>query len=157
MEAQLHSKQFVTFLMGKELYGINIFNTQEIIRVPEITPIPNSKSYIEGIINLRGDVIPVINLETKFQIPSNGIKKEVIVIRSQGEKLGIMVEKVFRVIQVDESEISPPPSILTGVDEEYILGVLRLEDNKLIIFLNIEQMFFDDAVRFAKDLNNSHP
>lgn len=150
MESSLHTKQFVTFLMGKELYGINIFNTQEIIRLPEITPIPNAKSYVEGIINLRGDVIPVINLETKFQIPSSGSKKEVIVIRSQGEKLGIIVEKVFRVIQVEEKEISPPPAILTGVDEEYILGVLKLEEDKLVIFLDIEQMFFDDALKLIK-------
>ena len=60
------TRQFVTFIMEDELYGIDIFNTQEIIRIPEITPIPNSLDYVDGIINLRGDIIPVINLEKKF-------------------------------------------------------------------------------------------
>ena len=93
------NRQFVTFLMGDELYGIDIFNTQEIIRIPDITPIPNSLDYVEGIINLRGDIIPVINLEKRFRMVT-GIKdkKEIIIIRSQHTKLGIVVNKVFRVI-----------------------------------------------------------
>jgi len=76
-------KQFVTFFMGNEIYGIDIYNTQEIIRVPEITPIPNSLDYVEGIINLRGDIIPVINLEKKFHIANPEEKKEIIIIKAK--------------------------------------------------------------------------
>ncbi len=142
------NRQFVTFLMGDELYGIDIFNTQEIIRIPDITPIPNSLDYVEGIINLRGDIIPVINLEKRFRMVT-GIKdkKEIIIIRSQHTKLGIVVNKVFRVIQVEDKEVVAPPSILSGIEEEYIQGVTRIEDGKLVILMNIEKMFFEDDLK----------
>lgn len=143
------AKQFVTFVMGEELYGIDIFNTQEIIRIPEITPIPNSLEYVEGIINLRGDIIPIINLEKKFHMVSNmKDKKEIIIIKAFGTKIGIVVNKVFRVIQVEDKEITPPPSILSGIEEEYIKGVTRIDDNtKVVILLDIEKMFFEEEVK----------
>lgn len=145
------TRQFVSFLMGEELYGINIFNTQEIIRIPEITPIPNSKEYIEGIINLRGDVIPVINLGSKFQISSdNRHKREIIIVRSKGVKIGILVNRVFRVVQIDEQNISPPPSVLSGIEEDYITGVSRIEDNRLVILINVEVLLFSTK----KDMEN---
>lgn len=151
------NRQFVTFLMGDELYGIDIFNTQEIIRIPDITPIPNSLDYVEGIINLRGDIIPVINLEKRFRMVT-GIKdkKEIIITRSQHTKLGIVVNKVFRVIQVEDKEVVAPPSILSGIEEEYIQGVTRIEDGKLVILMNIEKMFFEDDLKnLQKDLEDA--
>ncbi|HCL55736.1 MAG TPA: chemotaxis protein CheW [Spirochaetia bacterium] len=143
------AKQFVTFLMSDELYGIDIFNTQEIIRLPDLTPIPNSLEYVEGIINLRGNIIPVINLEKKFHMVSGmKNKREIIIIRAFNSLLGIIVNKVFRVIQVEESEIAQPPSILSGIEEEYIKGVTRIDDNsKVVILLDIEKMFFEEEVK----------
>lgn len=140
--------------MSQEFYGINIFNIQEIIKKPEITPLPNSRKFIAGIINLRGDIIPIINLENKFHIASDRPLTEVIIIRSQGQKLGLIVEKVFRVFEIEEKDIAPPPSIFSAVDEEYILGVSKTEDNKLIIFLDIEFMFFDKSIQdIQEELN----
>jgi purine-binding chemotaxis protein CheW len=146
------TRQFVTFVMGEELYGIDIFNTQEIIRIPEITPIPNSLEYVEGIINLRGDIIPVINLEKRFHMVGGQSKKELIIIRSHNTKLGIVVNKVFRVVQVEGKDVSPPPSILSGIEEEYIQGVTRLEDNRLVILLDVEKMFFEEEIENLKQL-----
>lgn len=147
-----NTRQFVSFVMENELYGIDIFNTQEIIRIPEITPIPNSLEYVEGIINLRGDIIPVINLEKKFHIVSTGNKNEIIIIRSHNVKLGILVNKVFRVVQVEDGEVAPPPSILSGIEEEYIQGVTRIEDGRLVILLDIEKMFFEEELKNLQNL-----
>jgi len=140
-------KQFVTFFMGNEIYGIDIYNTQEIIRVPEITPIPNSLDYVEGIINLRGDIISVINLEKKFHIANPEEKKEIIIIKAKNSKLGIIVTKVFRVIQVNEIEVTPPPSILADIEEEYIKGIARIENEQLVILLDMEKMFFEEDIK----------
>ena len=146
--AAASNKQFVTFIMGEELYGIDIYNTQEIIRIPEITPIPNALEYVEGIINLRGDIIPIINLERKFRMVSSlQEKKEVIIIRTHTAKLGIIVNKVFRVIQAEDKNISLPPSILSGIEEEYIKGVTHIEDERLVILLDIEKMFFEEEIK----------
>lgn len=146
-------RQFVTFLIGDGLYGIDIFNTQEIIRISEITPIPNSLEYVEGIINLRGDIIPVINLEKRFYMVSGSEnKKEIIIIRSQDTKVGIVVNKVFRVIQVEDKDVSPPPSILSEIEEEYIQGVTRIEDGYLVILLDIDKMFFEEELKNLKNL-----
>lgn len=142
------TRQFVTFIMEDELYGIDIFNTQEIIRIPEITPIPNSLDYVDGIINLRGDIIPVINLEKKFHmVASIKDKKEIIIIKAFNTKIGIIVSKVFRVILLEDKDVSLPPSILSGIEEEYIQGVTRIDDGKLVILLNIEKMFFEEEVK----------
>lgn len=152
MAGQL-TRQFVTFVMGDELYGVDIFNTQEIIRIPEITPIPNSLEYVEGIINLRGDIIPVINLEKKFHMVSaTQDKKEIIIIKSQATKLGILVNKVFRVVQVEDNEVAPPPSILSGIEEEYIQGVTRIDGERLVILLDIEKMFFEEELESLQKL-----
>ncbi len=147
------SKQFVTFMMGDDLYGIDIYNTQEIIRIPEITPIPNALEYVEGIINLRGDIIPIINLEKKFRMVA-GVqdKKEIIIIKAHGAKLGIIVNKVFRVIQADDDNVVPPPSILSGIEEEYIKGVTHMDDERLVILLDIEKMFFEDEIKSLEKL-----
>lgn len=151
--AENQIKQFVTFIMENELYGVDIFNTQEIIRIPDITPIPNSLEYVEGIINLRGDIIPIIHLEKKFHIISSiKDKKEIIIIKSRNVKIGILVNKVFRVIPVEVKGILPPPAILSGIEEEYIKGVTRLEDNRIVILLDIEKMFFEDEVNKLKNL-----
>lgn len=151
--AAASNKQFVTFVMGEELYGIDIYNTQEIIRIPEITPIPNALEYVEGIINLRGDIIPIINLERKFRMVSSiQEKKEVIIIRTHTAKLGIIVNKVFRVIQAEDKNISLPPSILSGIEEEYIKGVTHIEDERLVILLDIEKMFFEEEIKTLQEI-----
>ncbi|HOJ50350.1 MAG TPA: chemotaxis protein CheW [Spirochaetota bacterium] len=148
-------KQFVTFFMGSEIYGIDIHNTQEIIRVPEITPIPNSLDYVEGIINLRGDIIPVINLEKKFHIANPEEKKEIIIIKSKNTKIGIIVTKVFRVIQVSEIDVTPPPSILADIEEEYIKGITKIENDQLIILIDIEKMFFEEEIKNITNITKS--
>ena len=138
--------QLVTFQLGEELYGIDIMDVKEIVRVQEIRPIPNAPSYVEGIFNLRREIIPIINLHRRFHLKKAVISEEdellsgFIIIDLDGMKLGVIIDKVARVVTVESSKIQPPPQILTGIGAEYIQGVVRQEQGYLII-LDIAKLF----------------
>lgn len=138
--------QLVTFQLGEELYGIDIMDVKEIVRVQDIRPIPNAPSYVEGIFNLRREIIPIINLHRRFHLrkPSLGEDDELlsgfIIIDIDGMKLGVIIDKVARVVTVEGSMIQPPPQMLSGIGAEYIMGVVHQEQGYLII-LDIRKLF----------------
>lgn len=138
--------QLVTFQLGDELYGIDIMDVKEIVRVQEIRPIPNAPSYVEGIFNLRREIIPIINLHRRFHLKRAvlGDDEELlsgfIIIDLDGMKLGVIIDKVARVVTVETDKIQPPPQMLTGIGAEYIQGVIHQEQGYLII-LDIAKLF----------------
>lgn len=138
--------QLVTFQIGDELYGIDIMDVKEIVSIHEVRPIPNAPSYVEGIFNLRGDIIPIISLHRRFHIKksSQGEDEELlsgfIIISIDGMKLGVIIDRVARVVSVEPQDIQPPPQMISGIGAEYISGVVRQENGYLII-LNIRRLF----------------
>ncbi len=138
--------QLVTFQIGEELYGIDIMEVKEIVRVQDVRPIPNAPSYVEGIFNLRGEIIPIINLHRRFHLKraAQGEDDELlsgfIIIEINGMKLGVIIDRVARVVGVEHQEIQPPPQMITGIGAEYIQGVVRQEKGYLII-LDIQKLF----------------
>lgn len=138
--------QLVTFQIGEELYGIDIMDVKEIVRVQDVRPIPNAPSYVEGIFNLRGDIIPIINLHRRFHLKKSAASEEdellsgFIIIDINGMKLGVIIDRVARVVGVEMQEIQPPPQMITGIGAEYIQGVVRQEKGYLII-LDIKKLF----------------
>ncbi len=138
--------QLVTFQIGDELYGIDIMDVKEISSLQDVRPIPNAPAYVEGIINLRGDIIPIINLHRRFHIKKSAAEEDdellsgFIIIDLDGMKLGIIIDKVARVVSVEGEEVQPPPQMITGIGAEYIRGVVRQENGYLII-LDIRKMF----------------
>ncbi|MDR0554037.1 MAG: chemotaxis protein CheW [Treponema sp.] len=138
--------QLVTFQLGEELYGINIMDVKEIVRVQAIRAIPNAPSYVEGIFNLRREIIPVINLHKRFHIKKmlNSEEDELlsgfIILDVDGMKLGVIIDRVSRVVTIEKDEVQPPPQMLTGIGAEYIRGVVRQEHGYLII-LDIRDLF----------------
>ena len=140
------ANQLVTFQLGEELYGINIMDVKEIVRVQSIRPIPNAPSYVEGIFNLRSEIIPIINLHKRFHIKKLISSEEdellsgFVILDIDGMKLGIIIDRISRVITIEDDEIQPPPQMLTGIGAEYIRGVVRQEQGYLII-LNIRDLF----------------
>ncbi|HBG65664.1 MAG TPA: chemotaxis protein CheW [Treponema sp.] len=141
--------QLVTFQLGKELYGVDIMDVKEIVKVQAVRPIPNAPYYVEGIINLRGEIIPIINLHKRFHIQSVVEVDEdedgedeggFIILDIEGNKIGIIIDRVARVIGVSTGEIKPPPQMLNGIGTEYIQGVVRQESSYLII-LDIRKIF----------------
>jgi len=140
------NQQLVTFQLGEELYGINIMDVKEIVRVQSIRAIPNAPVYVEGIFNLRSEIIPIINLHKRFHIKKLITSEEdellsgFVILDIDGMKLGIIIDRISRVITIEKDDIQPPPQMLTGIGAEYIRGVVRQEDGYLII-LNIRDLF----------------
>lgn len=133
--------QIVTFKIGKEEFSVDILKVQEIIRVIEITRVPRSPRFVEGVINLRGKVIPVLDLRKRFGLKSIEKDKDtrIIVVESSGRTVGLIVDSVSEVLRLNASTVEPPPEIVGGVDSEYVEGVGKLED-RLIILLNLDKV-----------------
>lgn len=133
--------QIVTFKVGDEEFSVSILKVQEIIRMSEITKVPRSPDFVEGVINLRGRVIPVIDLRKRFglQKVERGIDARTIVVDSAGKVVGLIVDSVTEVLRLPASTVEPPPDIVSGVDSEYIDGVGKLS-NRLVILLNLDKV-----------------
>ena len=138
--------QLVTFQLGEELYGINIMDVKEIVRVQNIRAIPNAPSYVEGIFNLRSEIIPIINLHKRFHLKKLVTSEEdellsgFVILDIDGMKLGIIIDRISRVITIEKGDVQPPPQMLSGIGAEYIQGVVRQEQGYLII-LDIRDLF----------------
>ncbi|MDR2923337.1 MAG: chemotaxis protein CheW [Treponema sp.] len=140
------AKQLVTFQLGEELYGINIMDVKEIVRVQAIRAIPNAPTYVEGIFNLRSEIIPIINLHKRFHLKKMVSSEEdellsgFVILDIDGMKLGIIIDRISRVITIEKEDIQPPPQMFSGIGAEYIMGVVRQEEGYLII-LDIRDLF----------------
>ncbi|MCL2209457.1 MAG: chemotaxis protein CheW [Treponema sp.] len=140
------SRQLVTFQLGEELYGVNIMDVKEIVRVQAIRGIPNAPAYVEGIFNLRSEIIPIINLHKRFHLKKLVTSEEdellsgFVIIDIDGMKLGIIIDRISRVVTIEKEDIQPPPQMFSGIGAEYIQGVVRQESGYLII-LNIRDLF----------------
>ena len=140
------SNQLVTFQLGEELYGIDIMDVKEIVRVQDVRTIPNAPTYVEGIFHLRSEIIPIINLHKRFHLKKMTVSEEdellsgFVILDIDGMKLGVIIDKVSRVVTIEKEEIQPPPQMVSGIGAEYILGVVRQEHGYLII-LDIRDLF----------------
>ena len=150
--------QLVTFQLGEEQYGIDIMSVDSIVRVQDIRAIPNAPSYVEGIFNLRGDIIPVINLHKRFHLKKATLSEEdeqlsgFIVIEINGMKLAVIIDKVSRVVAVETEKIQPPPQMISGIGAEYIQGVYNKDDGYLII-LDIDRLFDPKELKQLGDIS----
>lgn len=132
--------QLVTFKLGDEEYGIDILKVQEINRMTEITTMPKAPFSVEGVINLRGKVIPVVNLRKKFGLDIKEVDAQSrIIVVDIGSTVGLIVDSVSEVLRISSDTIEPPPPITGGIGSEYIRGIGKLED-RLIILLDIDKL-----------------
>ena len=138
--------QLVTFQLGDELYGIDIMDVSEIVRSQDVRGIPSAPPYVEGIINLRGNIVPIINLHRRFRIQKEKREEEdrllsgFLILELHGMELGVFIDKVSRVVTVNRADIQDPPQVLSGIGKEYIQGVAPEKDGYLII-LDIDRLF----------------
>lgn len=135
--------QLVSFHLDNEEYGVEVLKVREIIRMINITHMPNTPSYVDGIINLRGKVIPIISMRKRFGLmdSENSKQTRVIIMDVGGELLGFTVDAVSEVIRVSASEIQPSPSVASGgIGQEYIAGVIN-HGERLLVLLNLDMMF----------------
>jgi len=134
--------QLVTFTLGNEEYAVDIRKVHEINRMKEITKIPNAPSYVQGVINLRGKVILVINLRERFGLKGKGNDEHlrIMIMDISGITMGLIVDSVSEVLRIPSDIVEPPPPMSTGIGTEFINGIAKLED-RLIILLDIDMLF----------------
>lgn len=133
--------QLVSFVVAGEEFGVDILKVQEIIRPVAITRVPHAPAFVEGVINLRGRIVPVIDLRKRFGLPHRERDKDtrIIVVELIDKVVGFMVDAVKEVIRVAYNTIEPPPELAVGIDAHYITGVAKLED-RLLILLDLDQV-----------------
>ncbi len=142
--------QLVSFKLDNEEFGIEVLKVREIIRMITITHMPNTPHYMEGVINLRGKVIPIVSMRKKFNLmeSENNSQTRIIVMDVGGELMGFIVDAVSEVIRVSASEIQPPPNVVSGgIDQDCITGVINQAD-RLLVLLNLEKLFPADNKQF---------
>jgi len=152
-ENQSEILQLVSFTVGNEEFGVDILRVQEIIRMIEITQMPNSPEFIDGVINLRGRVIPVINLRKKLGRDriENDRNTRIIVVELNGKTIGFIVDGVSEVLRIPRSITEAPPSITAGMNSDFITSIARLED-RLLILLDLEKTLLSEEKIALQDI-----
>jgi purine-binding chemotaxis protein CheW len=141
--------KYLTFRLGDEEYGLEILKVQEIIGLMRVTPVPQTPAYIRGVINLRGKVIPVVNLRLKFGMASAEDTDHtcVIVVEVEGNRVGIIVDDVCEVLDIEAKDIEPPPPMGHAMEQDFILGMGKVGE-RVKILLDIEKVLVGDATAF---------
>lgn len=134
--------QLVTFKLGEEQFAVDILKVQEINRMTDITKIPSSPSHVEGVVNLRGRVIPVVNMRRKLGLSEREYDEHsrIMIMDIHGTVMGLIVDGVDEVLRIPSSTVEPPPPMSMGVSTEYIKGIAKLED-RLIILVDLKSVF----------------
>ena len=140
-------RQLVVFRLANDIYGVDIHAVREIIRMQEITQVPNAAEFIEGVINLRGKICPVMDLRKRFGVGVSDTTGEsrVVVVEIAGEDVGMMVDAVTEVLRVSADRISPPANVVTGGDSRVVEGIANLDD-RLIILIDLDRILTGDAI-----------
>ncbi|MBL73833.1 MAG: chemotaxis protein CheW [Idiomarinaceae bacterium] len=137
--------QWVTFQLEEETYGINVMQVQEVLRYSEIAPVPGAPDYVLGIINLRGNVVTVIDTRLRFGLPENEItdNTRIVIIESDKQVIGILVDSVAEVVYLKKSEIDSAPNVGTEESARFIQGVSK-RDGELLILVDLDKMLTDE-------------
>lgn len=144
--------QFVEFKLGEEEYGVDILQVKTIERMMPITRVPKAPHYVEGVINLRGEIVPIIDLRRRLNLPSceKTEKTRIIIISLEELTVGMIVDSATEVIQLTDDSIEPPPPITLSIDSSFIEGVGKIGE-KLMIILNMTKILKPEEV---KELGN---
>lgn len=140
--------QLVAFQLGGEDFGVDIMQVQEIIRMPEITRIPQSPDYVGGVINLRGKIIVVINLAMRFSLDSKELDDDsrIIVVEVDNHVLGMVVDSVSEVLRLPSADVEPAPEVIKAkINADYLKGVGKLSD-RLLILLDLEKVLTEEEI-----------
>ena len=139
--------QLVSFTVGEELFAVDILRVQEINRMMALTKVPQSPSGVEGVINLRGRIIPVLDLRVQFGFPKSDQNDQtrIIVVEVSGNTIGFVVDSVHEVMRIQSSIVEPNPQMGTSIDSSYVSGVAKL-DEQLLILLELENLLSAESL-----------
>jgi purine-binding chemotaxis protein CheW len=141
------TQQIVCFKINNEEYGIDILNVQEILKIPKVTKLPRSADYIIGVFDLRGKVIPIIDLSRRFGLSKDRSNeaRRAIVVDIKSKRIGLAIDAVSHVVKIEGKDIEPPPPILKGISGKYIVGIAKLADG-FVILLDINQILLPEEL-----------
>lgn len=144
-------EQLVIFTLGKELYGVTIHSVESIIKLQAITQVPRTAAFILGVTNLRGTVVPVLDLRRRFNLAScdDTSNTRIVIINAEGGKVGIVVDEVTEVLKVPANSIQPPPAMSTTVESAFINGIARIND-RLVILLDLEKVLASSSRQYNR-------
>ncbi|NLX91593.1 MAG: chemotaxis protein CheW [Firmicutes bacterium] len=137
----------VAFKLEKEEFAVDIHQVREVLKMTRVTPLPQSAHYIEGLINLRGEVIPVVDLRKRFELPEGERSEQtrIIIVEIQDSNVGLIVDSVTEVLRFSSSAIQPPPARIAGTRTDLIKGVGKVEE-RLLIILNLERILTTEEI-----------
>ncbi len=152
-ELDLNMRQLVTFMLGDEQFGLDIAHVREINRLMRITPVPRAPESVEGVINLRGQVVPVVDLRAQFKLPTqeHDRRTRIVVVELKGVSVGFTVDEVSEVVRLPESAIDPPPPMVGNLESKYLSGVGKVGD-RLLIILDLPHLVAGVGTTNQKDL-----
>ncbi|MBI5807945.1 MAG: chemotaxis protein CheW [Ignavibacteriales bacterium] len=147
--------QLVSFKIANEEFGVDILNVQEINKMTQITKVPNAPDFVEGVINLRGRVIPIIDLRTRLKLEKKQHDKDtrIIVVEISNKTVGFIVDAVNEVLRIPTNIIEPPPQLATGIDSDFIRAVGKLED-RLLILIDLEKVLTEKDKEQLQEVEN---
>jgi purine-binding chemotaxis protein CheW len=150
----IHDIKVACFRIGRDLYAVDIMRIREIIKPLKIAAIPRAPAFVEGILNLRGEVIPVVDLRKRFDMPQggNGQSRRLLIVALSGQSLGVIVDEVTDVINVLVENIKPPPRVSDGVGAEYLIGVCLVEED-MVWLLNPDRLLTKHEVNELKEMD----
>lgn len=149
-------KQYLTFTLAGEQYAVNVHDVKEVLEFTTVTRVPRTQEFMRGVINLRGSVVPVIDLRRKFDMPAveTTVDTSIVVLEvkigGNSVTVGALADSVQEVISLDDELIEPPPRIGTRVNTDFIRGIGKLDD-RFIIMLDIERLFSEEEMSAAID------
>ena len=155
-ESNAASSQYVTFNLGKELYGVEVTRTREILSLTPVTKVPQTPDYLLGVINLRGQVVPVVDMRLKLGLPAGDETEDtciiVVDVHVDGETItvGALADAVREVLNIRSDQIEPPPRLGTRLKTEFITGMGKI-DEQFMILLNIDRIFNSGELSLVQD------
>ncbi len=153
---QKEEKQYIVFFVNEKQFGVDVGQAREIINKQELTYIPNAPDFIQGVINLRGEIIPIIELKNRLNLSTGDHSREekIIIVELDGTLLGMQVDDVKEMIRLNVEDIADPPEIVKGVNRNYLSGVGKLGD-KLLILLNLDRVLSSKEIEELDELEVS--
>jgi purine-binding chemotaxis protein CheW len=144
--------QWVTYHLGDEIYGINVMQVQEVLRLTEIAPVPGAPEYVLGIINLRGNVVTVIDTRTRFglQYQEPDERARIIIVEVSGNVIGMLVDAVAEVVYLHQSEIDTAPNVSNDDSSRFIQGVCNRDEN-LLILVEVNKLLSEEEIADISD------
>ncbi len=152
------TREVLVFVLGKEEYGVDILKVQEIRGYDKVTPIPSAPDYLKGVMNLRGFIVPIIDMRIKFRLPDVRYDSftVVVILRIAGRVIGLVVDGVSDVVRFTESEVKPAPQLGSVVDGSFIAG-LAAQDDRMVLLLDIERLLSSGELNLLRQVAEAAP